>query len=92
MVRRAAERARGRIPIVGVGGVMSAHDAYAKIRAGASLVQVYSGFVYGGPGFPRRVLKGLEDLLRRDGFARVEDAIGADLRPELVPGSRGIHA
>ena len=51
-VRRAFLRARGRIPVVGVGGVMSAADAYAKIRAGASLVQAYTGFIYGGPAWP----------------------------------------
>jgi dihydroorotate dehydrogenase len=83
-VRRAAACARGRIPIVGVGGVGSAAGAYAKIRAGASLVQAYTGFIYGGPFFARRVLAGLEALLRRDGFARLEDAVGADLRPVKV--------
>jgi dihydroorotate dehydrogenase len=84
VVRRAALRARGRIPIIGVGGVMSAADAYAKIRAGASLVQVYTGFIYGGPAFPRDVLAGLDLLLARDGFARVEDAVGADHRAPQV--------
>jgi dihydroorotate dehydrogenase len=58
---------------------MSAEDAYAKIRAGASLVQVYTGLVYGGPGFVRSVNEGLARLLARDGFSRVEDAVGADL-------------
>jgi dihydroorotate dehydrogenase len=79
VVRRCAARAVGRVPIVGVGGVMSAEDAYAKIRAGASLVQVYTGLVYGGPGFVRSVNEGLARLLARDGFSRVEDAVGADL-------------
>jgi dihydroorotate dehydrogenase len=79
VVRRCAARAAGRVPIVGVGGVMGAEDAYAKIRAGASLVQVYTGLVYGGPGFVRRVNEGLARLLARDGFARVEQAVGADL-------------
>ena len=79
-VRRAYLAARGRIPIVGVGGVMSAQDAYAKIRAGATLVQAYTGFIYGGPAFPRRVLSGLAALLARDGFSRIEQAIGADHR------------
>jgi dihydroorotate dehydrogenase len=58
---------------------MSAEDAYAKIRAGASLVQVYTGLIYGGPGFVRSVNEGLARLLARDGFARVSDAVGADL-------------
>ncbi len=77
-VRRCYARARGRVPIVGVGGVMDAQGVYAKIRAGATLVQVYTGFIYGGPGFVRRANEGLAALLVRDGFARVEDAIGAD--------------
>jgi dihydroorotate dehydrogenase len=58
--------------------VMDAADAYARIRAGASLVQVYTGLVYGGPGFPGRVLEGLAELLRRDGFRSVADAVGSD--------------
>jgi dihydroorotate dehydrogenase len=79
VVRRCAARAAGRVPVIGVGGVMSAADAYAKIRAGASLVQVYTGLVYGGPAFVRQVNEGLARLLARDGFSRVEDAVGADL-------------
>jgi dihydroorotate dehydrogenase len=79
VVRRVAIRAAGRIPIIGSGGVMSAEDAYARIRAGATLVQVYTGFIYGGPGFASQVNRGLARLLERDGFARVSDAIGADL-------------
>jgi dihydroorotate dehydrogenase len=80
VVRRVAARAAGRVPVVGVGGVFGPEDAWAKIRAGASLVQGYTGFIYGGPGFPRHVLEGLERLMARDGFSRIEDAIGADLR------------
>ncbi|HLT57714.1 MAG TPA: quinone-dependent dihydroorotate dehydrogenase [Limnochordales bacterium] len=71
-------RCGGRLPIIGVGGIMSAADAYAKIKAGASLVQVYTGFVYGGPGFPARLLRQLRDLLARDGFRRVADAVGVE--------------
>jgi dihydroorotate dehydrogenase len=80
VVRRCYARAAGRIPIVGAGGVMSAEDAYAKIRAGATLVQVYTGLVYGGPGFVRRLNDGLAALLARDGLTHVTDAIGADQR------------
>lgn len=80
-VRRAYARAAGRIPVIGVGGVMGAGDAYAKIRAGASLVQTYTGFVYGGPAFARRLLSDLAAMIREDGFARVQDAVGADHRP-----------
>jgi len=79
-VRRAYARAAGRIPIIGVGGVMGPAEAYAKIRAGATLVQVYTGFIYGGPGFARRLLSDLAAMIRKDGFSRVEDAVGVDHR------------
>ena len=70
----------GRIPLIGVGGVASAADAYAKIRAGASLVQLYSAFVYQGFGLVERINKGLVELLARDGFKNVSDAVGVDAR------------
>ena len=79
-LRRAHARAAGRIPIVGVGGIMDAADAYARIRAGASLVQVYTGFVYGGPGLPGRILEGIHALMTRDGFGAIAEAVGADSR------------
>ena len=66
----------GRLPLVGVGGVDSAQTAYAKIRAGASAVQIYSALVYGGFSLVPRILRGLEDLLARDGFASVAEAVG----------------
>ncbi len=66
------------LPIIGVGGVSDAEGAYAKIRAGASLVQLYTGFVYGGPATAKRINRGLVDLLREDGFSSVEEAVGAD--------------
>jgi len=67
------------VPVVGVGGVATAADAYAKIRAGASLVQLYTALVYRGPGIARSINRGLLDLLERDGFDSVVDAVGADL-------------
>lgn len=73
----------GRLPLVGVGGVASGVEAYAKIRAGAALVQLYTGLVYQGPGLPRRILAELAELLRRDGFASVAEAVGADHRGPL---------
>lgn len=72
---------QGRIPIIGVGGIFSAADAYEKICAGASLVQVYTGLVYIGPTLPRRINAGLVRLLKRDGFAQVSEAVGCALRP-----------
>lgn len=66
----------GRLPLVGVGGVGSAAQAYAKIRAGASAVQVYTALVYGGLSLVAEILHGLEALLARDGFASVAEAVG----------------
>jgi dihydroorotate dehydrogenase len=66
------------LPIVGVGGVASAEQAYAKIRAGASLVQLYSALIYRGPGLIEQILAGLEVLLARDGLTSIEQAIGSD--------------
>ncbi len=71
-------RTRGDIPLIGVGGVSSGADAYAKIRAGASLVQLYTALVYEGPGLVRRIKRDLAALLVRDGFANIADAVGAD--------------
>jgi dihydroorotate dehydrogenase len=68
----------GEIPLIAAGGIASAQDAYARIRAGAALVQFYSAMVYEGPWLARRVNAGLKRLLMRDGFANVAQAIGAD--------------
>lgn len=68
----------GAIPLVGVGGIASAEDAWVRIRAGASLVQLYSAMVYEGPGIARTIVRGLEALMRRDGFASIEQAVGID--------------
>lgn len=68
----------GKIPLVGVGGIASAADAYAKIRAGAALVQLYTALVFDGPALIGRIKRGLADLLRRDGFASIAQAVGAD--------------
>jgi len=68
----------GALPLVGVGGIASAEDAWARIRAGASLVQLYSAMVYEGPGIARRIVRGMEALMRRDGFASVAEAVGSE--------------
>ena len=70
----------GRLPLIGVGGIASGAQAYAKIRAGASLVQLYTALVYPGPALIGRIARELAELLRRDGFAAVADAVGVDLR------------
>jgi dihydroorotate dehydrogenase len=79
-LRRAARRADGRLALWGVGGVATAEDVYERLRAGASVVQLYTALVYQGPGLVRRLLEGLEALLRRDGFNQLRDAIGADVK------------
>jgi dihydroorotate oxidase A (EC 1.3.3.1)/dihydroorotate oxidase B, catalytic subunit (EC 1.3.3.1) len=76
-VRFVAERTD--VPVIGVGGVADAAGAYAKIRAGASLVQLYTGLVYEGPTLARDINRGLLELVERDGFGSVTEAVGADL-------------
>ena len=70
----------GNVPLIGVGGISTGKDAYAKIRAGASLVQLYSALVYEGPGLIDRIKHELADLLENDGFNAVSEAVGADHR------------
>jgi len=77
-IRFIAERTD--VPIIGVGGVSDAAGAYEKIRAGASLVQLYTGLVFEGPAIARDINEGLLDLLERDGFDSIEEAVGVDLR------------
>ena len=66
----------GQIPIIGVGGIASARDAYRKILAGASLVQLYTALIYHGPGLIQSILQELPDFLIADGFANISDAVG----------------
>ena len=68
----------GAMPLVGVGGIASAEDAWARIRAGASLVQLYSAMVYEGPGVARSITCGIERLMRRDGFTTIAEAVGSE--------------
>ena len=68
----------GAVPIVGVGGIDSAEEAYARVRLGASLVQVYTGLVYEGPGLVGKIHRGLVERLDRDGLATLADAVGLD--------------
>ena len=67
----------GAIPLIGVGGIASAEDAWARIRAGASLVQLYSAMTYEGPGIARRIVAGLERLMRQDGITSIAEAVGS---------------
>ncbi len=67
---------RGELPIVGVGGVFTAADAWEKICAGASLIQLYTGFIYEGPATARRINEGLAEILQREGFRSLDEAVG----------------
>lgn len=69
----------GRIPLIGLGGVASGRDAYTKVRAGASLVQLYTALVYEGPSLVSRVKNELTRCLREDGYSNVQEAVGADV-------------
>ncbi|HEX5281743.1 MAG TPA: quinone-dependent dihydroorotate dehydrogenase [Micropepsaceae bacterium] len=71
---------KGRIPLIGCGGIADGATAYAKIRAGASLVQLYSALIFHGPGLVRRIKQELTQLLRKDGWNSVAEAVGCDCR------------
>jgi len=81
VIRSLRRRAGAALPIIGVGGVFTAADAYEKIRAGADLVQVYTGLIYEGPRLARRIAQDLVALLQRDGHNHIRDAIGIDSQP-----------
>lgn len=68
----------GAVPLIAAGGIAGAEDAYARIRAGANLIQLYSALVYEGPGLAKRITAGLKTLLARDGFTNIAQAVGAD--------------
>lgn len=76
LVRAAYRQTGGRVPIVGVGGIFTAQDAYDRIRAGATLTEVYSALIFEGPGLVRDLNTGLVRLLARDGFTHVREAVG----------------
>jgi dihydroorotate dehydrogenase len=80
ILRAVRERMGPKVTLVGVGGVSSGADAYAKIRAGASLVQLYSALAFEGPGLVARIKRELLDCLARDGYSGICNAIGADVR------------
>ena len=78
---------KGRLPLIGVGGIASGADAYTKIRAGASLVQLYTALVFEGPRLVGRINSELADLLRADGFSSVAEAVGTgiDIKAGTAP-------
>ncbi|XP_076449790.1 dihydroorotate dehydrogenase (quinone), mitochondrial-like isoform X1 [Babylonia areolata] len=71
---------QGKVPIIGVGGISSGKDAYEKIKAGASLVQLYSALVYKGPPVVSKIKRELDELLREDGYKSISEAVGADMK------------
>ncbi|HXG80284.1 MAG TPA: quinone-dependent dihydroorotate dehydrogenase [Sphingomicrobium sp.] len=75
-LRRFRSASGGEIPLIGVGGIENADDAWERITAGASLVQLYSAMVFEGPGIAMRIAKGLERRLEREGMASIADAVG----------------
>lgn len=80
---RLSDLTAGQLPLIGVGGVSNAEQAYAKIRAGASAVQLYSALVYGGLSLAAEIARGVDRLLARDGFATVAEAVGTDRKAWL---------
>ncbi len=68
----------GAMPLVGVGGIATAQDAWERIRAGASLVQLYSAMIYRGPGIARQITTGLEALMRHEGYSSIAEAVGSE--------------
>jgi dihydroorotate dehydrogenase len=77
MVAEIRRRTGGRMPIIGVGGVFAAEDAYGLICAGASMVELYTGLVYEGPDVVRQIKQGLLELLQRDGLNSIAQAVGS---------------
>jgi dihydroorotate dehydrogenase len=75
-VRHLYRAVGGKLPIIGVGGIFSAEDAYEKIKAGATAVQIYTGFVYEGPGAVKRINQGLIRLMEREGYRSIAEAVG----------------
>jgi dihydroorotate dehydrogenase len=79
-IRHIYRATRGGLPIIGVGGVFSARDAYEKIQAGATAVQIYTGLVYEGPAVVRRINRGLLRLMEQEGFKNISEVVGSRAR------------
>lgn len=77
-IRHIYKKTGGKYAIIGLGGVFSAEDAYEKIKAGASLVQIITGLIYGGPTVVKEINKGIVELLKKDGYKNVSEAIGKE--------------
>lgn len=81
VLRKIYRLTEGKIPLIGVGGIASAEDAYEKILAGASAVQLYTALVYQGFGLVEKINRGLVELLARDGFVNIKKAVGQEIKP-----------
>lgn len=79
-LRRFRAASGSEIPLIGVGGISNADDAWERIRAGASLIQLYTAMVYEGPGVAKRIARGLAERLKREGFASIDEAVGSETR------------
>jgi dihydroorotate dehydrogenase len=80
-IARIYKLTHGRLPIIGVGGIFNAQDAYDKIRAGASAVQIYTGWIYEGPAAVKQINRGLLRLVERDGLKHISQAVGVAVKP-----------
>jgi dihydroorotate dehydrogenase len=83
MIATLYELTRGRIPLIGVGGIFTADDAWEKIAAGASLVQLYTGFIYQGPRIVQQINEGLAKILEREGFPNLDAAVGSKAKKSV---------
>jgi dihydroorotate dehydrogenase len=77
IIRHIFKQTRGQLPIIGVGGIFNANDAWEKITAGASLVQIYTGMVYEGPGLPKKIISALVQRMKREGLRNLKEAVGS---------------
>jgi dihydroorotate dehydrogenase len=80
VIRHLYRQTQGKLPIIGVGGIFTPSDAWEKIAAGASLIQLYTGLVYEGPGLVRNIVRGLRQRLEQAGFAHFRQAVGSEAR------------
>ena len=85
VIRHMFRQSAGKIPIMGVGGIFNAADAWEKITAGASVIQIYTGLVYEGPGIVRSIVTGLIELLQLQGLTELRQAVGLEARPVSTP-------
>ena len=78
MIRKIYKITKGKIPIIGVGGILTAEDAWEKITAGASILQIYTGLVFEGPAIAKSIVKGLKKRVESEGFESISDAVGIE--------------